>query len=241
MICCCRHSHPKKLSESSASNSCMHYEPVDHISVEVVEVPYVLDCFGNYGCKNVSNIIEAEQDGLNYNFILGYNRIMYVGTGFHCRTNNTRPKSLRIKVIRFAHAEIMDHVEEMRRMSEIINHGLTCGKILKNYSISDNCSRLSSCFPKYNNISPDIVTILSTNFRRYKHEMDINGGVHKVVPLNRLWIPSASCHHKEHLSSSLKTETIDKINETFFPDKYSVKTITVQPTFKELEEASTTA
>lgn len=240
MICCCRHSHPKKLSESSARNSCMHYEPVDHISVEVVEVPHMLHCFGDFSCNNFSNIIEAEHDGLNYNFILGYQGIMYVGTGFHCRTNNTRPKSLRIKVVRFAHAEIMDHFEEMRRMSEIINHGLTCGKILKNYSISDNCF-MNSCFPKYNNISRDMVSILSTNFRRYNNEMGINGENHKVVPLNKLWIPSTSCHHKEHLSSSLKTETINKINKTFLPDKYSVKTITVEPTFKELEEASTTA
>lgn len=222
----------------------MHYEPVDHISVEALEVQYKFDCWGGYNCESFSNITEAKHDGINYNFVIGHFGTMYVGTGFHCRTNNTRPKSLRIKVLRYSLSQIMDHFEEMRRISEIINHGLTCGKILKNYSISDDCS-ISSCFPMYRNISRDMMTILSTSFGRHDNEIGHdahNGKGHKVVPENTLWKPSTSCHHKEHiLSSSLQTETIDENNKTILPAEYSVETTTVQPTFNELEETSTTA
>lgn len=218
----------------------MHYEPVDHISVEVVEVPNFLYCWENF--TGFANIIEAEHDGSKYNFILGHKGTLYVGTGFHCRANNAHPKSLRIKALRVSSTNIVNHFHEMRRISEIINHGLTCGKILKNYSISDNCSTINSCFPKYENISHDLVTILSTGFGRHNNEMSHDahdGEGHKGVPYHKFWISSTSCHHKEHLSSNLPTETIDMNNKTFLPDEYSVQTTTVQPTTNGPEETST--
>lgn len=219
----------------------MPYEPVDHISVEVVEVPYMLSCVEKVKCGLFSNIIEEKHDGLKYNFILAHYGSLYVGTGFHCSTNDTHPKSLRIKVLRSSPTNIVNHFQEMRRISEIINHGVNCGKIWKNYSISDDCS-VSSCFPKYENISHDMVTILSTGYGRYGNEIGHDAHVgesHKSIPYNKLWVSSASCHHKQHSSSSLKTETVDMNNKTFLPDQYSAETATVQASFNEMGETTT--
>ncbi|XP_054273149.1 uncharacterized protein LOC128993338 [Macrosteles quadrilineatus] len=137
--------HTRSNALHSSGNACVSFNQLDKLII-VHEVTDFNSCLDNRTCHTFVNAIEQKHDGSKYNFVVGEEGELYIGSGFKCLANNDE-KALYVKILTSnkpreinAFRIVSDSVQVKNnkicnRLSELIRHGISCGKIASEHKI----------------------------------------------------------------------------------------------------------
>uniref|UniRef100_A0A1B6KL95 Peptidoglycan recognition protein family domain-containing protein n=1 Tax=Graphocephala atropunctata TaxID=36148 RepID=A0A1B6KL95_9HEMI len=210
--------------KSLSKHKCQPYQPVDHISVDIVETSSV-NCSDDASCDAMVQRIEKHHDGSQYNFIIGTHFDIYVGLGFRCSAHGVNT-TLKIKVLRLKQYAAF---EELARIAEIIQQGIACGKILGKYSISKSCHTDDNSHSIYDwnlDCFSLVDLFLGENSQSVDHYAETGRVEHysyqenegrKIIRQHFKWM---ACHKSEHVTTQPVNPTTIQSESDFVKETY---------------------